>query len=319
MTPEDVTRKPDWDIYYDDASWPCAAGKTFIVRAAEAAAYNRFGLRGHDIADNEEPSSLRDVVARDFAELLMRGSLVAEAQPLDDERMVTVPAAEWTPTSAFDAVRRGYVLRRAGNRKRQPHWVFIGRREADLLDMVYGWSDMMIPPEDWDATHDLASTILGSLSAIARNPAAIAPQHSSQGVLRLLLPESDYALHRNDRTRLVEAMIPWLIAQFEADAGNRRTQDDFAAQAIAELAPYVTKRIFDEVWAEVRKRVKPRRSPSPRQAGSAPDDAPTRSAGPDLSAHGHYFRRGRRARDIVPAPAGRHGRAAAGSRGASGR
>lgn len=212
----------------------------------------KFKKDQRDIALEPGTAPFRDETAGAFAELMMKGSLVAAAQPVGGGRLLPIAEREWTPETACAAVATGTVPRRHGSRRDHPHWVFVGTAEAALMARVYAVTDMMYPREEQGTAEELGAIVLGNLSAIAGNKAAMAPEGSARRVLELLLPSLEPTLNAQDQGKLVAAVVPWLTGRFKQDekAGLGLVRKDFQDEAIGQFGPFMTMRIFEKVWAE---------------------------------------------------------------------
>ncbi len=247
----DIAQLRPWEIYVEDACWPSITGMRFIVAAAAEIAWIKFGINPRDIAFDDDAAALRDEVSASIGDLLMRGSLIASARPVGGGRIVPVAEAEWTPDLANAAVSTGVMPRRHRSRKSHPHHVMIGSGEAALMTRVYSITNMLAPREDQGGVEELGSIILGNLSAIAGNKVALAPEGSARRVIELLMPSIKPSLGADDQDKLVAAVSRWLVNRFEQDArdatGMRR--DDFRDETVERFSPFVTKRLFEKVWA----------------------------------------------------------------------
>lgn len=232
-TPTDIAALAPWEVYIEDVSWPAVAGHRFIVEAAADMAWVKFGITPRDMALDHDHPALRNEIAGAFSELLRRGSLVAWAQPLGGGRLLPVSEAEWTPGLATAAVATGVMSRRHRSVRRHPHAVFLGAGEMDMMARVYAITNMLVPREDQGTPEELGGIVLGNLSAIAGNKAALAPEGSARRVLELLLPSLHPALDPDDQDRLVAAVIPWLVGRFERDRRERLglVRKDFCEEA----------------------------------------------------------------------------------------
>jgi hypothetical protein len=249
--PINVADLDPWAIYVEDASWPAVSGYRFIVDAAADMAWIKFGITPRDIALDDEHPALRNEIAGAFAKLLMRGSLVASARPVGGGRILPIAEAEWTNDVAVEAVATGLIRRRHRSSRTHPHTVFIGAAEAAMMGRVYEVTAMLYPREDSGTPEELGGIVLGNLSAIAGNKVALAPERSARRVLELLLPSLKLSLDHDDEQKLVAAVAVWLVDQFARDEreGLRQVRADFRDDALEQFSPFMTKRLFEKVWA----------------------------------------------------------------------
>lgn len=261
--PVDITRFEQWRVYAESASWPSAPDHMFIVEAAERMLQVKFGLDGADVADDPWSVGYRDEVANSMSGLLMKGSLIGYVRAMGDNRLSPL-AVDWTPETAIAAIATGIVRRTHGRKRQHPHWVFVGRREVEVLAKVYAATDMLFPQEDAGPTEALAETVLASLGAMVGNPSAT-PRDGASSVVQLLLPASGWTLHPHDRDQFAEAVVPWLFRAFER-VGREAGKDDFAAMAISEHKPFLTGRIFENVWAKAKKLATAKNAPVEHKA-----------------------------------------------------
>jgi hypothetical protein len=251
-TTTDITRLPEWAIYAYGDVWPRVPGYAFIVDAAARAIWTKFGVPAIEVGTDPYTHGYRSEVAQRLAEFLTDGNLIAYARPTGGTRLAPIATAEWDLDKARSAVATGFFGRRRGSQPPRPHHVFLGERETGLLSQVYSLTNMLHGPDEVGPVEKLGAIVLGSLGAIARDPIAVPIHDTTEGVMRLLLPGSVRTLHPDDLATFESAALPWLARKFEEDTARELMREDIEEQALVELAPLMTKRLFDRVWSRAR-------------------------------------------------------------------
>lgn len=247
--PIDVGTLDPWEIYVENATWPAAVGQRFIVDLAATLMERRYEVTALDLHLSPDfCSTFRDIVVADIAQALMSGGVVASAMPVGGGALLPIGSAEWTNAVVRTAVATGTMQRRYRSRRLHPHWVFVGKTEAALMERVHAIADMIAPTEERGPAEELGEIVLANLSAIAGNKLALDPEGSAQRVLKLLMPSLHPTLNIDDTNKFVAAVVPWLIGRFNEDKDGNMVKKDFQDEAIAEFGPFMTKRIFEKVW-----------------------------------------------------------------------
>lgn len=255
-----------WQVYLHQPSWPSAPDLRFIIDAVSDALWSRYEIPHVDVAEDDTTGYRNDVAIR-FLRLILDGSLTLFGMRFEGGEPFALTELDLTPDAVQHAISTGWLERRE-ERGRSPRlWAFVGRREADLLAAMLA---VEAGTGDRDAMLDrLIGVATANLSAVSGNGRRLPDQGSAERVLALLLPSLRPALGDADRDRLVTAVVPWLERSFEADPQHRRTRDEFRDEAIRAFAPYMTKRIFERVWAKVVGSHPKRSTAGPRGAGAA--------------------------------------------------
>lgn len=258
-----------WQIYVHDRHWPSGREVTFLPSLVTDAMWTRHGIPGCHAVMEDETQVYRDFIASDVGSLIMEGSLVLRCMPVagGDWRLLT--ALDLTPQAVQSAIATGTIT--LGEKKRQAkHWVFCGAAEANLLLPILEHES-----GEGDASALLArliSVVRSNLSLISGNVLTSAAGDGTSRVISLLLPTLKPRLGPDDRAKLVRAGADWLTAQFKSEENTGLLKDGFRKLAVTEFAPFMTGRIFDEIWAAGATTT--RRLPGRRPAGDAGRAAP---------------------------------------------